>query len=259
MPGQEAQARIKINHMLEESGWRFFDDEHGPANVVLEQHTRITRKQLDEMGENFETTRHGYLDFLLLDERGHPLVVLEAKSEDKNPLVGKEQARKYARSMNCRFVILSNGNLHFLWDLERGNPNVITRYPEPWSVVGFQQHRPNPEMLMREVVEEDYIALTQRPGYKNEAGWKNENERPDFITNNSLRFLRDFQLKAIHALQKSTAEGKDRYLFEMATGTGKTLTAAAVIKLFLRTKKRAPNIVPRGPTGTGRPSAKSVY
>ena len=29
-------------------------------------------------------------------------------------------------------------------------------------------------------------------------------------------------------------EGRDRFLFEMATGTGKTLTAAAVIKLFLR-------------------------
>ena len=29
-------------------------------------------------------------------------------------------------------------------------------------------------------------------------------------------------------------EGKDRFLFEMATGTGKTLTAAAVVKLFLR-------------------------
>ena len=29
-------------------------------------------------------------------------------------------------------------------------------------------------------------------------------------------------------------DGNDRFLFEMATGTGKTLTAAAVIKLFLR-------------------------
>ena len=31
------------------------------------------------------------------------------------------------------------------------------------------------------------------------------------------------------------SEGKERFLFEMATGTGKTRTAAAVIKLFLRT------------------------
>ena len=31
---------------------------------------------------------------------------LEAKPEDNQPLAGKEQARKYARSQNCRFVIL---------------------------------------------------------------------------------------------------------------------------------------------------------
>ena len=62
------------------------------------------------MGEDFEKTSKGFVDFLLLDSKGFPLIVLEAKSEDKEPLVGKEQARKYARSQSCRFVILSNGN-----------------------------------------------------------------------------------------------------------------------------------------------------
>jgi type I site-specific restriction endonuclease len=33
----------------------------------------------------------------MLDARGFPLIVLEAKAEDKNPLVGKKQARKYGR------------------------------------------------------------------------------------------------------------------------------------------------------------------
>ena len=37
------------------------------------------------------------------------------------------------------------------------------------------------------------------------------------------------------ALQDAARKGNDRFLFEMATGTGKTLVAAAVIKLFLRT------------------------
>ena len=46
--------------------------------------------------------------------------------------------------------------------------------------------------------------------------------------------MRPYQLKAVHALQRAVHHGKDRFLFEMATGTGKTLTAAAVIKLFLR-------------------------
>ena len=39
----------------------------------------------------------------------------------------------------------------------------------------------------------------------------------------------------MQAIQDAVAEGSSRFLFEMATGTGKTLTAAAVIKLFLRT------------------------
>ena len=42
-------------------------------------------------------------------------------------------------------------------------------------------------------------------------------------------------MRAVHALQRAVRDGADRFLFEMATGTGKTLTAAAVIKLFLRT------------------------
>ncbi|MBW6511626.1 MAG: DEAD/DEAH box helicase family protein [Desulfuromonadaceae bacterium] len=170
----------------------------------------------------------------MLDTKGFPLIVLEAKAEEKNPLVGKEQARKYARSLNCRFVILSNGNLHYFWDLERGNPYVITSFPTPDSVTGYQKVTPNPQRLIEDQVEADYIVLTQRPNYQSEAAWCNEVERPDFIQVNKLRFLRPYQLKAIHALQHAVKEGKDRFLFEMATGTGKTLTAAAVIKLFLR-------------------------
>lgn len=186
------------------------------------------------MGEDFEKTKKGYIDFLLLDTKSFPLVVLEAKSEDKNPLVGKEQARKYAKSQNCRFVILSNGNLHYFWDLERGNPYIITSFPTPDSVIGYQQVKPNPQRLIDDHIDDDYIVLTQRPNYQSEAAWKSEAERPGYIQANKLRFLRPYQLKAIHTMQKAVKDGKDRFLFEMATGTGKTLTAAAVIKLFLR-------------------------
>jgi type I restriction enzyme, R subunit len=56
-----------------------------------------------------------------------------------------------------------------------------------------------------------------------------------YIAEEGLKILRKYQVQAIQALQKNTALGKDRYLFEMATGTGKTLVSAAVIKLFLQT------------------------
>lgn len=235
MPGKEATARIKINKLLEAAGWHFFPQNGRPANVCLEPGVKLAQTELDALGENFEKARTGFVDFLLLDAKGFPLIVLEAKAESKDPLVGKEQARKYARSLNCRFVILSNGNLHYFWDLERGNPYVITSFPAPDSVAGCKQVTPNPQRLIEEHVEADYIVLTQRPTYQSEAGWKNEAERPAYIQANKLRFLRPYQIKAIQQLQAAVRDGKDRFLFEMATGTGKTLTAAAVVKLFLRT------------------------
>ena len=231
----EATARIKINRLLEKNGWRFFPEEGQPANIRLEQRVSITKTDLDALGDDFEKTQRGFVDFLLLDSRGFPLVVLEAKSEDRNPLTGKEQARRYARSQSCRFVILSNGNIHYFWDLERGNPHIITSFPSPASVTGYNKVKPNPLRLINERVDADYIALTQRPGYASEAAWRNESERPGFIRDNGLRFLRDYQIRAVRGLQRAVQDGKDRFLFEMATGTGKTLVAAAVIKLFLRT------------------------
>ena len=221
--------------MLEASGWRFFADAAAPANIQLEPSVTLTSDDLDALGDNFEKASKGFIDFLLLNGKGFPFVVLEAKAEDKSPLVGKEQARKYARSQNCRFVILSNGNLHYFWDLERGNPYLIATFPTPTSITGYQKIVPNPDSLVKEAVGDDYVALTQRPGYANEAAWKNEGERPGFIETNGLRFLRPYQAKAIRAIQSAVAKGQDRFLLEMATGTGKTLTAAAIIKLFLRT------------------------
>jgi len=41
-------------------------------------------------------------------------------------------------------------------------------------------------------------------------------------------------LSAVAALQQKVAKGKDRFLFEMATSTGKPLMAAAISRLFLR-------------------------
>jgi len=234
MANKEATARIKINKLLEAAGWRFFAEGGAPANIRVEPSVTIKSSDLDALGDNFEKTSKGFIDFLLLDAKGFPLIVLEAKSEDKSPLVGKEQARKYTKSQNCRFVILSNGNLHYFWDLERGNPYIITTFPTPDSVIGYQQVMPNPQRLVEDHVGDDYIVLTQRPNYQSEAAWRNEAERPGYIQANKLRFLRPYQLKAIHTLQRDVKEGKDRFLFEMATGTGKTLVAAAVIKLFLR-------------------------
>ncbi|MDR1149666.1 MAG: DEAD/DEAH box helicase family protein [Spirochaetaceae bacterium] len=235
MAANEAKARIKINKLLEEALWRFFDSPEGKANVLLENNVKLTKTAANEWGDDFEKTVNGFVDFLLLDAQGYPFVVLEAKAEDKNPLFGKEQARKYALAQHCRFVMLSNGNIHYFWDLERGSPRVIGRFPTQESVAGYSSFRPDRKALTGEIIGADYIVLTQNPHYSKDPSFQNERSRKTYIEENKLRFLRPYQVKAVEAIQRAVKQGRDRFLFEMATGTGKTLVSAAVIRLFLRT------------------------
>jgi type I restriction enzyme, R subunit len=232
---KEAQAPIKINKLLEEAGWLFFDTKDGKANIVLENNVKVTENKLNEFGENFEKTSNGFIDYLLLDNKGFPFIVLEAKKDNVHPLSAKEQARKYAQSQNCRFIILSNGNQHYLWDLQRGSPNIITTFPSSGTVIGYSSFKPDKENLINESVKEDYIVITQKPDYYLDPRWIDETQRKNYLEENKLRLLRKYQVRAIERIQEEVKNNKDRFLFEMATGTGKTLTAAAVIKLFLRT------------------------
>ena len=63
---KEAKARVKINKLLEDAGWRLLDDENGKANVELEQGVSITKDDIDDFGDNYKKTRKGFLDYLLL-------------------------------------------------------------------------------------------------------------------------------------------------------------------------------------------------
>lgn len=72
MANKEATARIRINRLLEDAGWRFFDDAQGLANIVLEPNVKITQHRLDDLGADFEKTTNGFVDFLLLDANGNP-------------------------------------------------------------------------------------------------------------------------------------------------------------------------------------------
>lgn len=232
---KEAIARIKINKLLEKSGWRFFDNEEGEANICLENNVKITQNDIDEFGDDFEKTKNGFIDYLLLDDKGFPFVVLEAKKSTIHPLTAKRQTRKYKKNINARFVILSNGDSHFLWDLEKGDPEVITEFPTQESLLNRLDFKPNNKKLADEEVNENYIALTQKPNFQDDPLYKNEQTREQYLIDNKLRILRPYQIKAIKALQESAKNGNERFLFEMATGTGKTLTSSAIIKLFLKT------------------------
>ena len=234
MSAKEAKARIKINKLLEEAGWRFFDNEVGPANIQLEANVKLKKSQLDALGENFEKASNGFIDFLLLDENGKPFIVLEAKSEDKDPLVGKEQARRYAKANFVKYVILSNGNIHYFWNIYKGNPQMVLSFPSYENVRESKSMNADPARLYNEEISADYIAVVREPRYAESPEYQNPETRGQYLKDHGLRMLRKYQIRALKALQQAVREGKERFLFEMATGTGKTLTSAAVIRLFLR-------------------------
>ena len=204
----ESNVRIIINELLKKSDW-ILPGSDGVVNVDTEVQNQS-----------------GIADYILKDKSDFPLCVIEAKKEMISPLIGKEQARGYANSLNCRFVILSNGVSHYLWDIEKGSPNIIDVYPTQEQLL-LRQDDFNPNRDNTEEIDEGYIANTQYPSYKSNPDYNNADKKDAFIKNNKLRLLRYYQLDALKAVKNAVADGKERFLLEMATGTGKTLTSSA--------------------------------
>lgn len=229
----EAQARILINRLLEAAGWRLTAENGQRANVICEH--RIGRKSLPlgaELGDDFEHAPSGFVDYLLLNSDQRPVAVVEAKRESIDPLTAKEQAREYAQSLGVRHIYLSNGRVHYYWNLDEGNPVRVSRFMSLEELGKASEWCPDPQRLASIPVDENYIALSQ------DAGWLgySATDRPLIQTNKKIRLLRDYQVAAVHALQKSASSTRNRFLFEMATGTGKTLLSAAIAKLYLRSE-----------------------
>lgn len=161
-------------------------------------------------------TSHGRADYVLMGQYG-PLCVLEAKAEDVDPYDAKEQARGYAENMKAPFIILSNGKEHWFWNYTRQDQDAyrIERLPsledlERLRLKNFQPPRP----LMSEVIKPNYLSVF----------------KPDVI-------VRGYQIRALDAISKPFDDEKRRkFLLEMATGTGKTLLCAALIRRFLVTR-----------------------
>ena len=122
----------------------------------------------------------------------------------------------------------------YFWDVENGNPSIITSLPTPESFKQYKTFTPNKQRLIDEACDNDYIALTQDPSYAVNPEYVNPETRGDYFDRTGVRIMRDYQKRALHSIQAAVKDGAMRFLFEMATGTGKTLTSAAVIKLFLR-------------------------
>ena len=198
MPNQpEAFSRILIDRALQDSDWDLLDSKQ----VQFELHTQ-----------------NGRADYILKDSLGRALCVLEAKREDLDPYDAKEQARGYAENLKAPFIILSNGREHWFWNYERADQRDAYRIERLPSRRDMERLRlknlqpPNP--LQSEIIKPDYL----------------QGLKKDFV-------LRRYQIKAIDEIARLFDEkGQRKFLLEMATGTGKTLLCAALIRRFLTSR-----------------------
>jgi type I restriction enzyme R subunit len=230
----EAQARVTINKLLEAADWRFLPDAHGRRENIVCEH-RVKKKVFApnvDLGADFQHAPDGFVDYVLLNTDGRPVAVVEAKKESIDPLTAKEQARAYAAGLGASHIFLSNGLVHYYWNLRQGNPVRVSRFLPLEELGKAAEWRPDATRLAGVTVDENYIAVSQ------DANWLKYSaaERAEVQTNKKIRLLRDYQLDAVRTLQQAALPGRHRFLFEMATGTGKTLLSAAIAKLYLRTE-----------------------
>jgi type I restriction enzyme R subunit len=172
---------------------------------------------LDHKQVSFElNTATGRADYLLGGKRG-PLCVLEAKREDVDPYDAKEQARGYAENVKAPFIILSNGREHWFWNYTRKDQDAyrIERLPSQRDLDRLQyKNLQPPRPLGSEIIKPDYL----------------KKYRPDLS-------VRRYQIEAMDTIARQFDEKAIRkFLLEMATGTGKTILCAALIRRFLATR-----------------------
>jgi type I restriction enzyme R subunit len=162
-------------------------------------------------GSMYDETQFVIADYLLRF-RGLPLAIVEAKAETESAADGMQQASRYARRLSLRFSIATNGVDWILTDNDTGAFETLSAPPSP----------------------EDLLA---RMGVTvNWARWEGAFAAGYHVDQVSRKGVRPYQDIAINKTLWQFAQGKDRVLLLMATGTGKTFTVFQLVWKLLHGK-----------------------
>lgn len=184
-----------IDVLLKEMGWD-----------LTQPH--FTEYEITGMPKAVNPTGKGYIDYVLWDDNGLPLAVIEAKRTQKDANLGKQQAQLYADCLEKQFhqrpiIFYSNGYQTYLWD--DGN------YP-PRPVEGFLKKDELQRMIYRRRHRKSLEIVLPNPDI---AG-------------------RSYQIEALKRVTETFEKKARKALLVMATGTGKTRTAIAIIDILIR-------------------------
>lgn len=169
----------------------------------------------------------------MLVYRNQSLGVIEAKRRDAPDTEGLGQAKGYAERMHVRFAYATNGRRIYQVDMQTGTEDYIDAYPTPdqlWQATFG--HRMDNDRYWHERFSS--IAFVDKGGH-----WQ----------------PRYYQYNAVNRALDAIAEGRDRILLTLATGTGKTAIAFQIAWKLFHTRW---NITDRNAelTGGRRPSRR---
>lgn len=193
----EEKARVKIDKMFGEAGWKVVDRDHYAPNmsaVAIKEGLLKGNKRADY--------------FLFIN--GKAVGVLEAKREEIDVLSHDvcEQAANYTRIVPSRYQTFMNP-LPLIYQ-SNGNTLVFKDNRNEYSDYEKLNHIHTPKEIAKILgIEDEFAGLPS-------------------LTEREIKALRNCQKDAVVGLEKSFREGKNRALMVLATGAGKTYTACMV-------------------------------
>jgi type I restriction enzyme R subunit len=162
-------------------------------------------------GSMYDETQFVIADYLLRF-KGVPMAIVEAKAEGDSAADGMQQASRYARRLSLRYSIATNGTDWILTDNDTGAFDTLSAPPSPQ------------DLLARMGVTIDW------------SRWEAAFAAGYHMDQVSRKAVRPYQDIAIHKTLWQFAQGDDRVLLLMATGTGKTFTIFQLVWKLLNGK-----------------------
>lgn len=210
---KETDARILIDDQLRAAGWNPADKSQvltevkvAGGHVAAEPGTQPTVFSTSD-GDAIPT---GRADYVLLDQRGRPLAIIEAKKQAIQPYTAKQQALPYAKQIGAPFIFLTNGELIYFWDYQNDDARIVNSF--------FS--RRDLERLVHMRAERKPLATVPIPD--------------TYLRQGETRSLRPYQKEAMQALDRTVELGKRRFLIELPTGCGKTDLIALYLKRLVQ-------------------------
>ncbi len=202
-----------ITPAIEKAGW--------DVNTQIREEFNITNGRIIVRGKMHSRAKNKRADYVLFYKPNIPIAIIEAKDNNHSIGDGMQQALGYAEMMQVPFVFSSNGD-GFLFH------NALVTDGKIEKELNLDEF-PSPESLWQMLTASKGLNQTQQALVTQ-----------DYYSDGSNKTPRYYQLLAINKTIEAIANGQNRILLVMATGTGKTFTAFQIIwRLWKsKTKKR---------------------